>query len=234
MPVLTGVELVPGVVAVHEVDPAGDRHDLLDRVRQFDAGRVGVAGVQAEPDVLRAADHVPEPGDVVKRARHGPVAAGRVLDQQRDRPRDLIDRLGPVEQPVLRVVLGRDMAAVHDKTLGADRRGRLELLFDDGPAGVPDPVVGARQIHRIGRMNVDVDPRVCPCLPDLRRVAGEDRRLPVLRVAEEELRRVRSGGDGFLERVVDVEMGSDARRWHASDSRTRRVRVRSRGRRTRR
>ncbi len=234
MPVLTGVELVPGVVTVHEVDPAGDRHDLLDRVRQLDPGRVGVAGVQAEPDVLRTADHVPEPGDVVQRARHGPVAASRVLDQQRNRPRDLVDRLGPVEQPVLRVVLGRDVAAVHDQALGSDRRGSLELLLDDGPARVPDPVVGARQVHRIGRMNIDVDPRLCPGPPDLRRVAGDDRGLPVLRVAKKELRRVGPGGDGFLERVVDVKVGSDARRWHASEPRTPRAPIRSRGRRTRR
>jgi hypothetical protein len=232
MPVLTRVELVAGVVAVHQVDAAGDRHDLLDRAGQLDPRRVGMAGVQAEPDITGAADHVPEPGDVVERACHGPVAARRVLDQQRNRPRDLVDRLGPVEQPVLRVVLGRHVPAVHDKALGADRGGRLELLLDDGPARVPDPVVGARQVHRIGRVDVHIDPRVFPGLLDLRGVAGDDRRLPVLRVAEEELRNVRLGGDGFLERVVDVEVGSDARDWHASEPRTPRAPVRSRGRRT--
>ena len=64
VPVPARTELVPRVVAVHQVDPAGDRLDLVRRVGQVDAGRVGVAGIQAETQVRvvtgRVADRVPE------------------------------------------------------------------------------------------------------------------------------------------------------------------------------
>src|SRR5580692_10558314 len=50
VPVPARAELIARVVAVHQVDPAGDRLDPVDHVGQVDAGRVGVAGVQAEPD----------------------------------------------------------------------------------------------------------------------------------------------------------------------------------------
>jgi hypothetical protein len=36
---------------VHQVDPAGDRLDPVGRVGEVDAGRVGVAGIQAEAQV---------------------------------------------------------------------------------------------------------------------------------------------------------------------------------------
>src|ERR1019366_8691895 len=52
VPVPARAELIARVVAVHQVDPAGDRLDPVYRVGQFDAGRVGVAGVQAEPEVV--------------------------------------------------------------------------------------------------------------------------------------------------------------------------------------
>src|SRR6185437_5172594 len=68
VPVRAGVERVARVVAVHQVDPAGDRLHPVDRVGQLDAGRVGVAGVQAEADlavsaVRGRADIFPEPGE---------------------------------------------------------------------------------------------------------------------------------------------------------------------------
>src|SRR5580765_146097 len=51
VPVPAGAELIPRVVAVHQVDPAGDGLDPVGRVGEVDAGRVGVAGVQAEAQV---------------------------------------------------------------------------------------------------------------------------------------------------------------------------------------
>src|SRR5699024_3306042 len=54
VPVSAGVELVAAVVAVDEVDAAGDRADLVDHRLQRDAAGVGVAGVEAEADVVRA------------------------------------------------------------------------------------------------------------------------------------------------------------------------------------
>jgi len=60
-------------------------------------------------------------------------------------------------------------------------------------------------------VNVDVHARLRVRLFDGRRIAaGEDRPLPSLRVAEEELRRVRPGRGRLGQRVVDVEMPTDA------------------------
>ena len=50
MPVGAGVEVVAAVVAVHEVDAAGDRADVVDDGLQRVAAGVGVAGVEAESD----------------------------------------------------------------------------------------------------------------------------------------------------------------------------------------
>jgi len=58
VPVTTGVGLVAAVVAVHQVDPPGDRLDPLDDAEQFLPAGVGVAGVEAEADVVLA-DRVP-------------------------------------------------------------------------------------------------------------------------------------------------------------------------------
>src|ERR1700761_5606706 len=87
VPVGAGVERVPGVVAVHQVDPAGDRLDPVRCVGQVDARRVRVTGVQAEPDLAaapgRRAHALPEPGDRVEPPGHRAVAARGVLDEQR-------------------------------------------------------------------------------------------------------------------------------------------------------
>src|SRR5262249_36187508 len=44
-------ELVPRVVAVHQVDPPGDRLHPVDHAGELVAARVGMAGVQAEADL---------------------------------------------------------------------------------------------------------------------------------------------------------------------------------------
>ena len=77
--VAAGAGLVLRVVAVDEVDAAGDGQDALDGVDQLLAGGVGVAGVEAEADA-GVADVVPQPGDRVEVAGHGVVAAGGVLE----------------------------------------------------------------------------------------------------------------------------------------------------------
>ena len=84
VPVLAGVEGVLGVVGVDQVDPAGDRLDPVDQAEQVLAAGVGVAGVQAEADLV-VAERVPEPGQRVEPAGAGVVAAGGVLDQDRQR-----------------------------------------------------------------------------------------------------------------------------------------------------
>ena len=73
---------VARVVAVHQVDAAGDGLDPLDGVDQRLARRPGVAGVEAEADAL-VADVIPQPGDRVEVAGHRVVAARGVLQVHR-------------------------------------------------------------------------------------------------------------------------------------------------------
>src|SRR6266705_1949335 len=105
VPVSARAELVPRVVAVHQVDPAGDGLDPVHDPGKVLPGRVRVAGVQAEADLaaVRVADRVPEPGQVVQAPRHRAVTAGRVLDQHRQRPADALDRLAPAAVAIGRV-----------------------------------------------------------------------------------------------------------------------------------
>ena len=205
---------------MHQVDPAGDRLHPVDGVGQVDAGRVGVAGIQAEAHLAATlggrADPVPEPGDRVKRAGHRPVAARGVLDQQRQRPLDLLHRLDPVRHPLGRVDVGGDVAAVHDQPLRADRGGRLELLVEQLPARNADPVVGRRHIDDVRRVDVDVHVGGGVGLLERARVAaGEHRALPALGIAEEELRGASAARDRVLERVIGVKVAADAH--HGSD-----------------
>ena len=221
VPVPARAELIPRVVAVHQVDPAGDRLDPVHRVGEVDAGRVGVAGVQAEAHVRgviggRVGHRVPEPADRLERPGHGAVAARGVLDQHRQRPLDALHRLAPVLQAVGEVHARGDVPAVHDQALGPDGRGRLELLVEQLPAGNPDPVVAGGDVDDVRRVDVDVHAGRGEGVPDGRRIpAGYHRSLPALRIAEEELGRVRAAGDRLVQRVVNVEVGSDAR--HASE-----------------
>jgi hypothetical protein len=60
-------------------------------------------------------------------------------------------------------------------------------------------------------VDVDVDARGGEGIPDGGRIAARYRRaLPALRVAEEKLGCVRAEGDRVVQRVVNVEVGSDA------------------------
>src|SRR6266540_1175460 len=68
-----GVERVPRVVGVNQVDPAGDRLDPVDDAEQVLATGIRMAGVQAETDV-ELADHIPQPGERVEAAGAGVVA----------------------------------------------------------------------------------------------------------------------------------------------------------------
>jgi hypothetical protein len=86
---------------VHQVDPAGDGLDLFDGGREVPAGGERVAGVQAEPGA-ELADLVPQPGDDVEVAGDRVLAAGGVLDQDRDLEAALLllalEELAPVVQ----------------------------------------------------------------------------------------------------------------------------------------
>ena len=83
----TGARRVAGVVRVQQVDAADDREHALDGVGKLLAGGVGVAGVEAEAELdvgLRRGHRLPQPGEGIEAARHGVVAAGGVLEVDRD------------------------------------------------------------------------------------------------------------------------------------------------------
>src|SRR5581483_10797571 len=88
----------------------------------------------------------------------------------------------------------------------------LEVLVEQLAARDPDPVVAGGHVDHVRRVDVDIDPGRGEGIPDGGRVAARyHRAFPALRVAEEELGRVRTVGDGLVQRVVDVEVGSDTR-----------------------
>ena len=74
VPVAAGAGRVAAVVQVHQVDPAGDRADVVDGGRQVPAGGPGVAGVEDEPGA-ELADRLPQPGD--RRPGRGPSRCRR-------------------------------------------------------------------------------------------------------------------------------------------------------------
>ena len=139
MPVGAGVEVVAAVVAVHQVDPAGDLADVLDHGLERVAARVRMTGVEAEAhhvETLGLGDGLPHAGDPLEVARHRVGAARGVLDQQRDLDVGRLDRLAPVVEPYGGVVVVLDVAAVHDQPLGADRRGGVHVLLDQLAPGI--------------------------------------------------------------------------------------------------
>lgn len=199
---------------MHQVDTAGDRLDLVHHVGQVQPGRVGVAGIEAEAHLAASAvgpgrHRVPEPPDRVQRPRHRVGAARRVLDQQRDRALDPFHDLAPVREPLRGIHPIRHVAAVDDQRLGADRRGRFELLAQDLPARDPDPVVGRRHVDHVRRVYIEVNPGRAEGPADLRGITGQDRRLPALGVTEEGLNRVRLAGDRLGQRVPAVDVDTD-------------------------
>ena len=183
VPVSARVERVARVVAVHQVDPAGDRLHPVDGVREVDAGRVGVAGVEAEPDLAavgggHVGDRLPEPRDRVKGAGHRAVAARGVLDEQRQRPLDLLDGLDPVGDALCRVDVAGDVAAVHDEPLGADGRGGLQVLVEQLPARDAYPVVDGRHVDHVRGVDVDVHARRGVGVAERAGIAAGDRPGP--------------------------------------------------------
>ena len=198
---------VPGrvarVVGVDEVDAAGDRAHPLDDVREVLAGGVCVAGVEAEADLdvsVGGLDLLPQlcqrvsaPGDRV-------VAAGRVLEVDRDLALQHLERAAPALDALVDAVLG--MARVDDQRGRAQRRGGLALLAQDLARAVADVRLGRADVDQVGRVDVEVDGRVA----ELGGVVAGRRLLPALRLAVEDLDDldIQLGGCGERRSVVDV------------------------------
>ena len=222
-----GAELVTRVVAVHQVDPAGDGLDPV-----HDAGQVVAArdtrgrcpgrnrsGLRRSPSAAdEVPDGVPEALHRGQAAGHRVVAARGVLDQQGYRPLYPLDRLAPVGVALAFVDPAGDVPAVHDQALGADRGRGGELLAEQLAAGNPDPVVRAGHVDAVRRVDEHLQARLAERGAELARVtAGERRRAPALRVAEEELDDLGTGGARHRQRVTFAVVGTDAN--HAPERR---------------
>src|SRR5690348_4644076 len=226
LPVAEGAELVARVVAVHQVDPAGDGLDPVHDAGQVLAAGVGVAGVQAEPDLAGAgpvaggqiADGIPEALQCGQAPGHRVVAAGGVLDQQGYRPFYPLDRLAPVGVSLAFIDAAGDVAAVHDQALRADRSRGGELLAQQLAAGDTDPVVRAGHVDAVRRVDEDLEARLVERSAKLARVtAGERGRAPALGVTEEELDDLGTGGARHRQRITFTVVRTNAN--HAPERR---------------
>ena len=215
MPVGAGVEGVARVVGVHEVDAPGDGQHPLDDVTEVVAAGVGVAGVEAEADLVTAgcrADGIPQTGDRLEPACHGVVPTRGVLDEQRHRQVEAVDALAPVVEPDRSVLVLAEVAAVHDDPLCADLGGGVQVLLEELAARDPHPVVRRRDVDRVGRVDVQVDPGILGRSLEGRGAPGvrHDRALVALRVAEEDLREGRPTGECLRDGVAAVDVPTDA------------------------
>ena len=149
-----------GVVGVDQVDPARDRLDPVDDAEQLLAARVRVAGVEAEARA-ELADRVPQPGERVEPPGAGVVAAGGVLDEDRQAEATVLRRVGeglaPVVEADLQVGALVDVTTVDDQPLGPDRGRRLGVLQQQLAARDPDAVVGRGDVDPVRRVDVDVE-----------------------------------------------------------------------------
>ena len=202
-------------LAVHQVDAAGHLEDVLDDGLERVAARVGVAGVEAEPDHVAAAlglgDGVEDAVDPLEVPRHRVVAAGGVLDQERELEVGRVDRLAPVVEADLGVVVAVDVAAVHDQALGAQRRRRVDVLLEQLARRDPDPVVRGGDVDDVGRVDVEVDPGRRRVVAQPLEPAGVPDLGPLvaLRVAEEELHQVGLAGLRLRDRVLLLDVRAD-------------------------
>ena len=111
----------------------------------------------SDPSALEIASHTPR--DLVEMARHRVVAAGGVLDQERDLEVGRLDRLAPVVEADRRVVVLVHMSAVDDQPPRPDRRGGVEVLLEQLAGRDADAVVGRRDVDDVRRVDVEADPR---------------------------------------------------------------------------
>jgi hypothetical protein len=117
---------------------------------------VGVAGVEAEADAGEAADAVPQPGEGVEAAGHRVVAAGGVLDEDRQRRLHPLEGLDPVLDADLGAVALRHVTAVHDQALRADGGRGRRVVEQDLAGRDADLVVGAGDVDDVRRVDVEV------------------------------------------------------------------------------
>lgn len=192
---------VPGVVAVHQIDAAGNCFDPIDGIGQRLAGRPGVAGVQAKPD-SGVADDVPEPGDGVEAARHRVIAAGGVFQVDGNLGFQPVQRLAPALEALVDVVVVGDVPTVHDHRRCANVGRRSTGLLQDLARRDPHAIVRRRKVDQVGRMHVDGQGRGFQRGGVVPRLGS----LPALRIAKENLHYVSAFGLRCGQRIGWADM----------------------------
>ena len=132
---------VARVVCVQQIDLARDREHPLDSVRELLAGRVGVAGVEAEADLevgLYLRNAVPEAFERIETPGHGVLAARGVLEVDRDLGLEHLEAPLPSADALLDVIVC--MPAVDDHRGRADLGGGVAGLLEDLARAVADVV----------------------------------------------------------------------------------------------
>ena len=197
---------VAGVVGVQEVDAADDPQDPLDRSGELLARRVRVAGVEAEPERelgLRVRDRLPQAREGIEAARHRVIATRRVLEIQRHRGLEYLERPGPAADPGLDPVLG--VARMDDHRRGVDLRRRVAGLLEDLARPVADVVPRRADVYEVRGVHVEGQCR----LPKLGGVAPLRRLLPALRIGEEDLHAVGAERLRLRQRLGRGHVGAD-------------------------
>ena len=211
--VAPGTGRVAGVVAVDQVDAAGDGPNILHHGGQIQAGGVRVAGVQAEPDVAQVVGAVeggPQVADGFEVSHHRFLAARGVLDQDRHLQVEAVDALAPVVVALLLVLVGGDVPAVDDHPARPDPGGRVDGLLQQFPRRDADAIVGGGDVYDVRGVHVEPDPGVGGLRPQGGGpVAGDCGFPPRLRVTEGHLGDVRPQGDGLRNRGIRVNMSTD-------------------------
>ena len=168
-----------------------------------------------KPDLVAAAlglgDGVEDAVDPLEVPRHRVVAAGGVLDQQRELEVGRVDRLAPVVEADLGVVVAVDVTAVDDQALGAQRRGGVDVLLEQLAGRDPDAVVGGGDVDDVGRVDVEVDPGRGRVVAQPLEPAGVPDLGPgvALGVAQEELHQVGLAGPRLRHRVLLLDVRAD-------------------------
>ena len=153
--VSAGAGRVARVVRVQQVDLPDDLQHTWDRVGQLLAGRMSVAGVEAEADVdarVGRGDRFPELGEGVEAAGHRVLAAGGVLDQDGNFGFEHLQRPRPAADAVGDAVVG--VSGVDDHGGRSNVSGGFAGLLEDLARPVADVVARRADVDQVGRVNV--------------------------------------------------------------------------------
>ena len=145
---------------------------------------------------------IPQPTDCVEVAGHGVVAAGGVLQVDRNVGLQLVECLAPALETFVEIVVVGDVPAVHDDRCGADLGCRVTGVLQDLARRDAHPVVRRCDVDQVGGVHVNRQGRGL----ELRGIVARFGRLPALRVAEEDLYDVSVFGLSRGQRILRTDM----------------------------